>query len=183
MLGLTMTGNIDNSIEMQGNFSSESARAHVEDDNIGYVRPPSIPPPAPAFNLEPGLSDDGSWFGQIPPPGPDGKVEYAGSQLTTVRRSLRSSVPQARFLFNFSGSGAAQDLDTLLLPSIDWLDYSVAFAAEETRVDVAHHAVLSAAGDALTVVFDAPALATVFVEARCCTGGLQAAVVPAARGL
>ena len=46
MLGLTMTGNIDNSIEMQGNFSSPSARAHVEDDNIGYVRPPSpLPPP------------------------------------------------------------------------------------------------------------------------------------------
>ena len=48
MLGLTMTGNIDNSIEMQGNFSSESARAHVEDDNIGYVRPhPPIPSPLP----------------------------------------------------------------------------------------------------------------------------------------
>ena len=114
---------------------------------------------------------------------PDGKVQYAGLQLTTVRRSLRSSVPQARFFFNFSDSGAAQNWDTLLLPSIDWLDYSVAFAADETRVDVAHRAVLSAAGDAVAVVFDAPALATVFVEARCCTGGLQAAVVPAARGL
>ena len=50
MLGLTMTGNIDNSIEMQGNFSSESARAHVEDDNIGYVRPPP-PPSRPRFPL------------------------------------------------------------------------------------------------------------------------------------
>ena len=135
-------------------------------------------PPRPRFQL----GDGGSWFGQIPPPGPDGKVQYAGSQLTTVRRSMRSSVPQARFPFNFSDSGAAQNWDTLLLPSIDWLDYSVAFAAEETRVDVAHRAVLSAAGDAVTVVFDAPALATVFVEARCCTGGLQAAAVPAARG-
>ena len=174
-----MTGNLDNSIAMHGNFSSPTARAHIEDDNVPYV----------------------------PPPGPSGGVENAGSQLTTVRRSLYScsngSVgsessmaspsqgtrreagggcdgPQAQFVFNLSDAGSANNLDTLLLPTIDWMQYSVAFAAEETRTDIAHHAVLSAAGDVATVVFDTPALATVFLEARCCTGGLQAA--PVVRG-
>jgi hypothetical protein len=177
--GLTMTGNLDNSIAMHGNFSSPTARAHIEDDNVPYV----------------------------PPPGPSGGVENAGSQLTTVRRSLYScsngSVgsessmaspsqgtrreagggcdgPQAQFVFNLSDAGSANNLDTLLLPTIDWMQYSVAFAAEETRTDIAHHAVLSAAGDVATVVFDTPALATVFLEARCCTGGLQ--VAPVVRG-
>ena len=85
--------------------------------------------------------------------------------------------PQAQFSFNLSDPGPANNLDTLLLPTIDWLQYSVAFAAEETQTDITHHAVLSAGGDVATVVFGAPALATVFLEARCCTGGLQAAPV------
>lgn len=171
--GLTMTGNLDNSIAMLGNFSSPAARAHIEDDNVPYV----------------------------PPPGPTGEVKNAGSQLTAVRRSLYSCSngsalessmassrgrmeadagcdgPQAQFSFNLSDPGPANNLDTLLLPTIDWLQYSVAFAAEETQTDITHHAVLSAGGDVATVVFGAPALATVFLEARCCTGGLQAAPV------
>lgn len=172
MHGLTMTSNVNyNSVEMQGNFSSPTARARIEDDNIPYVQPP----------------------------GPKGVIQFAGMQLTTVRRSVRScngnhtdlgehakneervvegrmvgcAGPQTRFVFNMSDDGMSHNFDVLLLPVIDWMQYSVVFAMEETRVDVRHHAVFSTEGDTVTVNFDEPVLATVFMEARCCMGGMQ----------
>ena len=80
--------------------------------------------------------------------------------------------PQAQFVFNMSDAGLNHNYDTLLLPAIDWMQYSVAFT-EEVHTDTTHHAVLSQAGDVVTVMFDVPVLATVYVEVRCCTGGMQ----------
>lgn len=151
MQGLTMMANVNyNAVTMVGNFSSPTARAHIEDDNI-----PNVQHSEPA-----------------------GTVKYAGRKLTYVRRSASSADALqggalARFVFNMSDEGPNHNYDTLLLPSIDFMQYSVAFAEEETHVDTVHYTVLSRAGDVVTVVFDAPVLATVFVEARCCTGGMQ----------
>ena len=145
MMGFTMQGNSLNAIELIGNFSSPLARAHIEDDNVptqGNMGPPSWKP-----------------------------LAWAGMKLTTVHRSNKSTGPQQRFDFNFSSAGPHGVYDTLLLPEVDYMQYSVAF--DKAQPAPVHHYAEVSPSATVSVVFDKPVVATVYMEARCCMGGQQ----------
>lgn len=156
--GLTMEGNLLLNVELQGNFSSPTARAQIESDNIG-VEQQSGPP---------------HWY-------PLGS--RLGQRLTTVRRRQRSCIgtppcagAQSRFQFNLSDPGEHLERDILLLPTVDMMQYSVllsgSFPQEEPTPT--HTAVMDSSNGTetavITVVFNKPVLATVFLTAQCCTG-------------
>ena len=104
----------------------------------------------------------------IPTPGLGFSVaKRRGAKLTTVRRSIRSKAPRQEYVFNLTDSEGGA-LDTLLLGSLDYMQYSVVFAMGAASSQ--HRAVEVGAG-AVAILFDKPAAVTVHVEARCCLGG------------
>eukprot|EP01050_Picozoa_sp_SAG11_P004355 SAG11_NODE_277_length_11302_cov_5.987146_5_plen_1278_part_00 len=138
--GLTLEGNSLDHIEFIGKWNASDARASIESDNIA-------------------TSGLGFSAGR-----------RRGSQLTTVRRSVSTGLSNRRqeFLFNFSDS-ASHSLDTLLMPEVSFLQYSVVFLSGEERTDHSIH-MRDGTGTAVSVIFDHEVKAIVHVEARCCTG-------------
>jgi hypothetical protein len=136
--GLTMVDNSLNTIELIGTFNGTDARATIDDSNI------------PTSGL--GFST----------------AKRRGAKLTTVRRSISSTAasPEQRFLFNFTDSDD-QALDTLLLGSLDHIQYSVVFA-KGGRAST--HTAEEQGRGTVVVTFAEPIAGTVHMEARCCMG-------------
>jgi hypothetical protein len=87
------------------------------------------------------------------------------------------------FTFNFSDPGLDHAQDTLLLPSISYVQATVVYLGGELRTEHSIHSVGGADGATVAVVFSREVRATVHVEARCCTGTLLPAVAPPGAGL
>lgn len=141
--GLTMVGNSLNHIEVVGNFNATDARASIGDTNI----PTS------------GLGHTAQ--------------SRRGSQMTTVQRSLSTGLyaSRQRFTFNFSDPGDDHGEDTLLLPHVSYLQYSVVYLGGGTaRADHSVQSEGDGTGPTVDIVFDRAVTATLHVEARCCTG-------------
>ena len=138
--GLTMIGNSLNHIELVGSFDATDARAEIGHSNV----PTS------------GLGFSAS--------------HRRGSQMTTVRRSISTGTGarRQRFEFNFSDAGKDDADNTLLLPEISFLQYSVVYLGQSKRA--AHSAQSPGAGPTVDIVFDHEVTAIVHVEARCCQG-------------
>ena len=141
--GLTMNGNSLNHIELIGNWNATDARASISDSNI----------PTSGLGFSPS--------------------RRRGSQMTTVHRSISTPTLSGglqQFFFNFSDPGESNSQDTLLLPEISFLQYSVVFLSGQEQVPHSMHSPGDSTGTAVSVMFDREVKAIVHVEARCCTG-------------
>jgi hypothetical protein len=140
--GLTMVGNSLNHIELVGKWNTTDARASISESNI----------PTSGLGFSPG--------------------RRRGSQMTTIHRSISTGLSNGlqNFFFNFSDPGKSNSQDTLLLPEISYLQYSVVFLSGEQRTQHSIHSPGDGTGTAVSVIFDRAVKAIVHVEARCCTG-------------